>query len=145
MADDTTDIQKQDFKPLTKERLKTIQAKVAAPTFLREFASKLDEHGPEMLEGLFEIACGHVKIKRDADGEVLGVDVKDRMSAIRLILEMGAFKDVSKALLKIAMKGRPQDGSESEIPDWATPYADDEEAPVDVEFTELPPKKSKGE
>lgn len=117
-------VQEAQIKPLTRGRLNKIQARIRPGTFLKTFASKLDEHGEDMLEGLFEIAVGHVKVKYDDVGSIVGVDVKDRLSAIRLIMELGAFKDVAKTLLKIATQGRPTDGSESEVPEWANEYAE---------------------
>ena len=101
-----------DIRPLTKGRLQSIQAKIRPGMFLRTYAAKLDEHGETMLEGLFLIASGQVE----------DCKIADRLSAIRLIMEMGAFKEVAKTLLKIATKGRPTDGSESEIPEWAEEY-----------------------
>lgn len=117
-------------RPLTKDRLTAIQARIQPGNFLRKFADQLETHGEEMLRGLFEIAAGHVTVK-ERDGAVYDVSVSDRLAAVRLIMELGAFKEVTKTLLKIAAKGRPVDGSDAEIPEWAARYGADEDEAQD--------------
>ena len=58
-------------------------------------------------------------------------DPKDTLAAIKVIMEMGAFKEVVKHLLKVAQKGRPDADPEHE--DWIDDYAD-----IDAQ---VPPKK----
>lgn len=123
---------------LTPARLKEIQAKIRPGLFLASFAKRLEDDAEDILNALFAIAKGNTQQMQDGSWVVRG-DPKDTLAAIKVIMDMGAFKDVVKHLLKVAQKGRPDADPDHE--DWIDEYADIEVDDAPAPRKKAPPKK----
>jgi hypothetical protein len=120
---------------LTQKRLKQIERRINPSMFLQRFSKQLEEDGEEILRNLFAIAKGNTQQMQDGSWVARG-DPKDAISAIKVILEMGAFKEVVKHLLKVSQKGRPEVDGEEEA--WVAEYGDIDDREASA------PKKAKG-
>ena len=118
-------------QPLTPARLEAIKAQVHPGLFLKTFNTLVNKEGSEILQTLFAMAKGtwHEEVDpvSGATVRVMRSDPKDVLTAIKIIMEMGAFKEVIKHLLKVAQKGRP--GQDEGTPEWLGEYAALLEAP----------------
>ena len=124
---------------LTPARLSAIQAKIHPGRFLNKFAERLDADADDILEALFAIAKGNTQQMKDGSW-VTRADPKDTIAAIKCILDMGAFKETVKHLLKVAQKGRPEADGEEEA--WVKEYGEiAERAPRRTPRAGGPPKK----
>src|SRR5687767_3585003 len=94
--------------PLVKSDVQMEAAALRPGLFLHQFAQLLDKNGSDILVTLFALAKGRWSEPDEKGERILLSDPKDVLSAIKTIIEVGAFKDVVKHLLKVSKKGRPR-------------------------------------